>query len=388
MKKSILVMSLVALSVGTAHAQSSVTIYGIIDEGFDFTSNTTKSSPAGGRQWQLDSNFGLNGSRWGFNGSENLGSGLKAVFRLENGFNLNTGALAQGGAEFGRQAYVGLSSDKFGTVLLGRQYDSIVDYLGAIEARDQWGGSHAAHPGDLDNFNNNRRTNNAVKYTSPNFGGVTFSGMYSLGGVPGDFTGNQVYSVGTGYSYGPVSVAAAYLNAKTPRVSFFGNNPNETPTSNGLTSNPIYSGYNTAGSYSVIGVGASYTIGSATLTSTYSNVAFSNISALANASAIFNTADISLRYRVNPALLVGVAYSYTHGSHVNATVGGATYNQVDLGATYSLSKRTDLYAVAAYQHASGHDSTGHESVASIAVTTAASSNENQFVGRVGIRHRF
>ncbi len=69
----------------------------------------------------------LQGSRWGLRGTEDLGGGLKAIFVLENGFNVFNGTLGQGGDELGRQAYVGLPTTQFGTVTLGRQYDSVVD---------------------------------------------------------------------------------------------------------------------------------------------------------------------------------------------------------------------------------------------------------------------
>ena len=80
--------------------------------------------------FRLDANNGLNGSRWGFKGSEDIGGGLEATFTLKNGFELNTGNLAQGGDEFGRQTFVGLSNDRYGAVTLGRQYDPIIDHVG------------------------------------------------------------------------------------------------------------------------------------------------------------------------------------------------------------------------------------------------------------------
>ncbi len=104
-------------------AQSSVTRYGLIDEGFNYTSNV-----GGHSNYQLESGF-AQGSRWGLKGTEDLGGGLKAVFQLENGFDVNSGNLGQGSRMFGRQANVGLSSDRFGTVTVGRQYDSVVDYF-------------------------------------------------------------------------------------------------------------------------------------------------------------------------------------------------------------------------------------------------------------------
>ena len=87
----------------SAMAQSSVTLYGLIDEGLNYTSNT-----GGHSNIQMESGF-AQGSRWGLKGSEDLGGGNKAIFQLENGFDVNSGKLGQGGRMFGRQAYVGLS---------------------------------------------------------------------------------------------------------------------------------------------------------------------------------------------------------------------------------------------------------------------------------------
>jgi predicted porin len=179
-----------------ANAQSSVTLYGVIDEGFEMISNVKTGPGEGKTLYQLDSTSGALGSRWGMRGSEDLGSGLRAIFVLENGFEINTGKLNQGGDEWGRQAYVGLSSTTYGSVTLGRQYDSVVDFVGPFGIGEQWGGHRAAHPGDLDNLNNSFRTNNSVKYTGTNYNGLTFGGLYSFGGQPGSISLNQVFSLG------------------------------------------------------------------------------------------------------------------------------------------------------------------------------------------------
>ncbi|MBA5735597.1 porin, partial [Escherichia coli] len=69
----------------------------------------------------------------------------------------------------------------------------------------------AAHPGDLDNFNNAYRVNNAVKFTSQSYGGITFGGLYSFGGQAGQFSKNQVWSLGAGYNNGPLVLGVGYL---------------------------------------------------------------------------------------------------------------------------------------------------------------------------------
>src|SRR5690349_21444673 len=99
---------------GAAHADvSSVTLYGLIDYGVNYQSNS-----AGGRILGGASGI-MQGSRWGFKGVEDLGGGLSAIFQLENGFDLGKGTALQGGTLFGRQAYVGLSSNAYGTLTLG-----------------------------------------------------------------------------------------------------------------------------------------------------------------------------------------------------------------------------------------------------------------------------
>ena len=119
---------LAVCAAGAAQAQSNVTLYGVLDGGLSYVSNVGGSK-----------NFGTadglqSGNRWGLKGSEDLGGGLSAIFTLENGFNLTNGGLGQGSREFGRQAFVGLSSKSFGSLTIGRQYDSVVDFVSPITA--------------------------------------------------------------------------------------------------------------------------------------------------------------------------------------------------------------------------------------------------------------
>ena len=87
------------------HAQSSVTLYGILDAGITYVNNT-----GGSHVVKFDDGVAY-GNRFGLKGTEDLGGGLKAVFVLESGFHLGNGQLGFGGSEFGRQAYVGLQND-------------------------------------------------------------------------------------------------------------------------------------------------------------------------------------------------------------------------------------------------------------------------------------
>jgi predicted porin len=398
MKKSLLALAaLSSFAASTTYAQSSVTLYGVVDAGITFNNNS------GGHQEYRQSGGAMQGNRFGLRGTEDLGGGLKALFVLENGFAVESGKLGQGGSEFGRQAFVGLSSDKYGKLTLGRQYDSVVDMVGSLASGSQWAGHTGAHPGDLDNLNNRNRVNNAIKYTSANYAGLTFTGLYSLGGVAGDYSRNQIFSVGAGYANGPLTLGVGYLNVRDPNYSFFGNNPDgrsaTSPKSNNMTAgsnpSPVYGGYASANTQQVVSAGGAYTYGAATLGATYSNVQFKNLGAVGgnglnpsdfSGTATFNNAEVNFKYQLTPMLLAGIAYQYTQGPSMPAG-DRAKYHQVNVGTDYFLSKRTDVYLIGVWQHASGYDSTNTKAVASINGMTP-SSTQNQVVTTVGIRHKF
>jgi predicted porin len=389
MKKSLLALAALGAFAGVAHAQSSVTLYGIIDVGINMNTNS-----GGAHKYDMSSGV-MQGSRFGLRGTEDLGGGLKALFVLENGFDLTNGKLGQGGLMFGRQAYVGLSS-QFGTVTLGRQYDSVVDYVGPMEAGDQWGGYIAAHPGDIDNFNNAYRTNNTIKYTSANYNGLTFGGTYSLGGIAGNITGNQIWSLGAGYNNGPLQLGVGYLNARTPAASggIF-NNGGSALAPAAAVSSPVYAGFSSANTYQVIGAGGAYTFGAATIGLTYSNIRFGNLgktfaSPFTGQSATFNNGEVNFKYQLTPALLVGAAYDYTRGAQIDGA-SRAQYHQGAVGVDYFLSKRTDVYLIGVYQHALGETVTAGGAVVDATAGInglTGSSTANQFTARVGIRHKF
>jgi predicted porin len=372
------------------YAQSSVSLYGIIDEGITMINNS------GGKHQYLVNSGVMQGNRWGLRGSEDLGGGLKAIFRIENGFDASNGRHGQGGLGFGRQALVGIESN-YGTVTLGRMYDSVVDFVGPLEAGTQWATSVGAHPGDIDNFNNTFRVNNAVKYASRSYGGFSFDGLYSLGGVAGDYSRNQIWSVGGQYTAGSLILAAAYLNVRNPNVSFFGNSTSGTPNAgaSNITS-VIYSGFGSAHTYQVAAAGGAYTIGSVTFGATYSNLKFYDLgtsyaSAFAGQTGTFNNVEVNLKVQVTPALVAGVAYDFLRGNSIDDH-SAPKYQQGMAGLDYFLSKRTDVYLVGQYQHASGDtiNSTGTGVTRAVAAlnTLTASASQNQFAARVGIRHKF
>src|ERR1700740_578599 len=113
------IMPLTLIFPSVTNAQSFVTLYGLLSEGFVYNTN------AGGKKLTQLASGTEQLPRLGFKGGEDLGGGPSAIFVLENGFSLTTGALGQGGRMFGRQAYVGFANPTFGTLTLGRQYEEM-----------------------------------------------------------------------------------------------------------------------------------------------------------------------------------------------------------------------------------------------------------------------
>jgi predicted porin len=393
MKKVSLVAGALFVAVGAAHAQSSVTLYGIIDEGF-----TVNTNMKGQHSYAMQSGV-LSGSRWGLKGVEDIGGDVRVIFTLENGFDPSNGRLGFNGLEFGRQAFFGVSGS-LGTLTLGRQYDPNGDFVGPFQASGQWGGNVSAHPADVDNTANTFRTNNAIKFRSASYGGFSFGGMYSLGGIAGDFSRNQVWSVAAGYTNGPLALAAGYVNARNPNISLIGNGTPATPSAaTANTPYPVISGFMSARTWQIFNSGIAYSIGPATVGATYSNVAFKGLGDTSSGpnpagysgEVYFNTTEVNFKYQVNPALVLGAAVSYTSSSGVSGSSGrndGAIYRQAEVGGLYLLSKRTDINAGVIYQKASGTDSRNLPAVASINNQSSPSSNDHQAIFRVGLRHRF
>jgi predicted porin len=389
MKRTALsMMSLAALATASAaHAQSGVTLYGTIDTGITYVHNAQGNK----NLWSLGNTSAgdLSGTRFGLKGSEDLGAGLKAIFQLENGFDPSNGKLNQGGRLFGRQAFVGLTQDQYGSVTLGRQYDPLIDLVQGI-TEDNYFGSAFATAGDVDNYDNSFRVNNAVKYASPIFSGLQVEAMYSFGGVAGSTGSEQSYSGAIAYNNGPIGLAAGYFYAANSPASAGLRDPAAgwNSTSDGTFNGPVNLGYQTAHSLSIARFAGQYVLGQFTLGAGYSNAQYRRDGASAfGSNERYNTGQGFVNYQATTAMLVGVGYSYTHSNGDTS----ATYHQVSIGADYTLSKRTDVYMTAAWQHASGQtgDGTGGavDAQASIGSYGYAGTDHQEMV-TVGIRHKF
>ncbi len=359
MKNRIMVAAaLTGLTAGVAHAQSSVTLYGIVDTGIGWqSSQTSLGSTTGGRSATKMINGIWAGSRFGLKGSEDLGGGLKAIFQLEEGFNSSTGAQAVSGLAFNRQAYVGLQDARFGAFTAGRQYTAYYTLLSPYSPTTWLTGAYGAHPGDIDSLDTTYRVNNSLVYMSPTYGGFTFGGSYALGGTAGSFNNGSTWSVGARYAMGPAGLAVGFMRLNNSTVGGGAWGANSTASNNG--SEPSVSGINNGYQYAAaqqrLAVTGGWTFNSQwDVTASYSNVQYipGSGSRFVN-TAIFNTAGAVLHFKPTPTLDLGAGYSYTRATLANGVQHAAYYHQFNLSQYYSLSKRTGLYALEAYQRAGG-----------------------------------
>jgi len=335
MKKSLVALAVLAAS-GAAMAQSTVTLYGLVDT-YLASVNTDNGLPNGSLTQTVLNSGAVNGSRWGLKGSEDLGGGLKANFQLESGFANDTGASGQGGLLFGRHAWVGFSGG-FGAVKFGRiptAYDDIATSGTAVFA-SALSPTQNIHRTEL---NYTVRTNNTIKYETANYSGFSAALGYALGE-------NKTATVGAGsttslnlaYAGGPLSVALGY----------------QTEKANGNAVDVNFTRLN-----------GSYAFGAATVKAGWGKAG--NVGAVNGADATEYT--IGLDYKTSPALTLSAGYAR---SSDNITAGDFTRSGFGLGAAYTLSKRTFLYG-------------GYE--ADTTTKTGVADTKHSVLA-VGVQHRF
>jgi general bacterial porin, GBP family len=367
------------LASGEAHAQSSVTLYGLIDASLLYTNSTQ------GHAAVQAASGSVTGSHWGMLGREDLGGGNQAIFQIEDGFSITNGSVRQGGREFGYQAYAGLSGNRLGAVTLGRQYDSVVDYLAPLSftGRHPGGNNLSTHPYDNDNLNNSFRVDNSVKYTSVPYAGLKFGALYGFSNEAGGFDDNRLYSFGASYDSGPLSLAAGYLQA---------NNAGDSNADGALT---LTDRTFITALQRTYGAGVTYSIDAARLGFVWTRTQLGGLETINGANSLglkqngqgasFNNFEVNANYLLTPSVNLSGAYTYTDGTL--STESGEhrpKWHDVSVQMDYLLSKRTDIYVQASYQHIAG-DGSGLS--ADISGQSPSSTNE-QVVVAAGLRHRF
>ncbi|MBV8624562.1 MAG: porin [Herbaspirillum sp.] len=371
-------------------AQSSVTLYGTVDLALAYSSNQ------GGASNTYINSGALAASKIGLTGSEDLGGGNSALFKLENGFNADTGAQSTAGVLFNRQSYVGLSSKDYGQVTVGRQYTPYFQYVGALGPTNVLTGATGAHPGDVDALDTTLRMNNSITYTLPSLGGLQAGLQYGMGEQAGSVASGSSVSAALRYDYQAFSWSAGYTRLKNlangNTAGSFGN------VGSFANNSPVNAGYASADSTQLLATAARYTRGDLMMGLNYSNVQYrpGALSAFSQ-TAIFNTVGLIGSYNINAALVLAAGYSYTAEKARNGISSPAKYSQLSLEQVYSLSKRTALYAIQAYQRANGQTLRAGSAGTSIVDAVASvgdsqngtpSNGRGQFVAMLGIRHSF
>ncbi|AMP17046.1 porin [Collimonas pratensis] len=396
MKKSLIALAVLGAIAGAAQAQTSVTIYGIVDTGVVYTTKVSTGKGADGFSNANGSKFSVNsgviqGSRIGFKGVEDLGGGLKALFQLEAGFNNDNGALNGQDSKtsttlFRRKSVVGLGGN-FGSVLLGRQTD-ILDDVSQWTSVQDFGGVTGSVGHNLDRLEGTR-TNNSIRYNTPDLSGFTGSLIYGFGETAGQTSSGQSFGLGGQYANGPLGLFAAYYQSK------LGNTASDTALLNG--GSPVFTGNAGDTALKTFSLGASYQAGPARLYGNWSRVkqplAFSSTAGTTGVlqpgsftvGSFNNTkADIfelGVNYAVTAPLHLLASVQYNKLTFADAGSNKGKLTQVNLGTDYFLSKRTDLYAFASFLRAKDAINPG-------VYGDSTGSDNNQTAVAVGIRHKF
>lgn len=358
MKKSLLALAVLGAFAGAASAQSSVTVYGIVDLGFTSIDNGNAAGRVNGI-----SSGGQSASRIGFKGTEDLGGGLAANFQLEGTIAADQGtigATSTSAGLFNRFATVGLSG-AFGKVDLGRQTSAIKD---AYDQIDPFGDGGVIAPISTVFFNgalagDNGRISNSVKYSTNSFSGFKATAAYGFGETAGDTGANSNYGIGLGYANGPLNVQFAYHNQD---ASTFANPSVQT------------------GENKLAFIGATYNFGAFKLHGAYADT---------KVETGLNTTRVERKYRNG---LIGVSVPVGPGSifasysiNDNRSVNNSDSKKAAIQYAYDLSKRTNLYV--------GYSRTSNDSLATIGTgaigsNAAGAAGENTSAFAVGIRHKF
>lgn len=311
MKKSLIALAVLASS-GAAMAQSSVTLYGVVDTSVAYVKGEESVSGL--------LNSGNATSRLGFRGTEDLGNGLKANFVLEGQVDPDNG----GGFDFKRQSTVGLSGS-FGEVRLGR---ALTASYNAVSRYDLFGtvglGSTLAWKEGYQN-----RSDNMISYISPKFSGFGVGIDYGFGEKKANRTGRNM-GIGATYDNGPLSLGLGYDRQNDAQTA-------AAVPANGV--NPaIPAEFRDLKTWQL---GGSYNFGVAKLLAFYKNTKYNEVAT--GDDATLKTYNLGVSVPVGAAGEVKATYN-----NYKISDNGGKANQFSLGYVHNMSKRTALYGTYAY----------------------------------------
>jgi predicted porin len=374
MNSTALVFALLGASCGSVWAQqTATTVYGVLDAGVVSERGCGNGGNSGNNcSVRVDSGMASE-SRVGVRGSEDINGRLSVLYGLEAGVQLDTGRSDQGGRLFGRQAYVGVKGDA-GAVTVGRQQN--LEYSALTEVGDPFKGGTAGSATNLIGTAG-RREDNSIHYYTGAVHGVSAAASYSrdestdqsVGAAGLAMSGNRTWGLSVGLESGPWVLRAAHQNrsiAGAAPITSLGNNSLE--AKNSVVAANVRMGFGTA--YAAYSVSRGYAS-----------------SPLWNPDNPYSASIASTPSTDSRDMLVGLA----------VPVGGATIlasfirkndrdlanqdaNQMALGATYALSRRTDFYA--AYSRINNRNG------AAYTVGNASARGAGTSAVNVGMRHAF
>lgn len=338
-----------------AHGNSSLTLYGIVDQSIRYTNHATDSD---GSLLQL-TNGAITNSRFGLKGEEDLGNGAKAVFRLESGFDPQNGMLNQGGRLFGRYAYVGVSDTRWGTLTTGRQGTESFNFFGDFDPLTV--GNYMANSWPF--LMTVGRIDNTLAYAGK-FGGLNIGATYGFGNQFGSMSKSSYWGGRTSFDEGPLSFGATYQEMRDEH-------------------NDVQRMWGAGGHYAVglakvfLGyLGGRDAIGfiDSQLNAPTRKVASGSYSDNPRKDMTLYT---GLVYQATPRLAITGAFYYSNANGINgfSDNDGKRYATVLLGE-YSLSKRTQVYGTVDFNRVTG------------GTYTELPGKDNQIGMGVGVRHSF
>ena len=382
MKTKVAAMAACAAFIGSAHAQSSVTLYGVIDSGLLYQSTSGPAllglKSAQGHVFAVKDG-GIYASGWGIRGSEAIGGGYKINFKLQEAFNSSNGGFQLSdtpgvGAAFSQYAMVGISGP-FGSIDAGRQIVPMIwamadtdvrhaQYVGSILTA--WIGMNQAAgwvPTSTNAPIGALYDSNALVYRSPSFHGASIELEYAPGGVAGQAQGGTRESAVLRYANHGLRLAAVYYNGHdtNPFPATYPNSPAIPATGN--NNNRFYY------------LGALYTLKGFTVSASYS---------LGKNPSNTRRADLDLwsaglGYRFSPFLEITSGFYYLR-SKSQAFPGHSL--EESLAVDYSISKQTTLYAEV------GHVANSGVMNQMIVYGSFVAPNASTTAAMVGVRHAF
>ena len=371
MKKTLIALAALGAMASVAHAQSTVTLYGLLDANVQsyktnvFVGTGASATVQSLTQTKIDG-AGLNGSRWGMRIKEDLGGGMAIVGNLESGLNIDTGSSGQGGLLFGRRANVGVSSG-FGTLVVGRNSSSYDDVSGdhalmgqsIFDPSNTNNGPSVSAAGILSLIGRNSswvgyntRFNNSVKYDTPNFSGFSGSVMYALGeDKTATNNASKTVSANLKYTNGPLLVSGGYQSeAAQNSVGTLGGKP--------ALENTL--------------VSVAYDFGVAKVAAGYNRAKLKDIAVGTSLNAQ-KEMNVSVSVPLG-ATTLSAGYAQSKGDDLGKSSG------FGVQGLYSLSKRTTLYA--------GVQSTKNFDKLLAALAVPGSNTDRTQTYGLGLRHTF